>query len=114
MRTRDLLGDKPSAKGGPAIYENGAMAVPISQVPDIVSTSAKTSLAELDRRGEFLAPVTKSELIGFAQLAVASGKGANRINAPHEYRWIFSRREGHATLFVNWQPTSKAKGKAVL
>ena len=92
-------------------YENGAMAVPISQVPDIVSRSAKTSLAELDRRGEFLAPVAKSGLIGFAQLAVASGKGTNRLNAPHEYRWIFSRREGHATLFVNWQPTSKAKGR---
>src|SRR6266702_2638317 len=57
-----------SAKGGPAIYENGAMAVPISLVPNTPSTSAKTSLAELDRRGEFLAPVTKSGLIGFAQL----------------------------------------------
>ena len=114
MRMLNLLGDSPSAKGGPAIYENGAMAVPISLVPNTPSTSAKTSLAELDRRGEFLAPVTKSGLIGFAQLAVASGKGANRINAPHEYRWIFSRREGHATVFVNWQPTSKAKGKAML
>src|SRR6266513_2122424 len=60
MRMLDLLGDKPSAKGGPTIYENGAMAVPISLVPDTPSTSANTSLAELDLRGEFLAPVTKS------------------------------------------------------
>src|SRR5206468_11190976 len=55
MRMLNLLGDSPSAKGGPAIYENGAMAVPISLVPNTPSTSAKTSLAELDRRGEFLA-----------------------------------------------------------
>ena len=68
----DLLGEGRSIKGGPIVYENGAMAVPISQVPEGAPTSAGTSLKELDRRGEFLPRVTKSGLIGFAQLAVAT------------------------------------------
>ena len=114
MRMLDLLGEGRSPKGGPVVYENGAMAVPISQVPEGAPASARTSLKELDLRGEFLPPVTKSGLIGFAQLAVSTGKHGNSANTPHEYRWIFSRREGHATMLVNWQPTSKAKGKAVL
>lgn len=114
MRMLDLLGESRSPKGGPIVYENGAMAVPILQVPEGAPTSASTSLKELDRRGEFVPPVTKSGLIGFAQLAVGTGKRGNPANTPHEYRWIFGRREGHATVLVNWQPTTKAKGKAML
>jgi hypothetical protein len=114
MKMLDLFGERPSSKGGTIIYENGAMAVSISQMPEVFPSSAETSLEELNRRGEFLTPITKSGLVGFAQLAVATGKGANRPSVPREYRSIFSRREGRATVFVNWQPTSKAKGKAVL
>jgi len=114
LRMFDLLGEGRSNKGGPTVYVTGTMAVPMSLVPEGASTSARTSLKELDLRGEFLPPVTKSGLIGFAQLAVATGKKGNPASTPHEYRWIFSRSEGHATMLVNWQPTSKAKGKAVL
>jgi hypothetical protein len=114
MKMLDLFGERPSSKGGTIIYENGAMAVSISQMPEVFPSSAETSLEELNRRGEFLTPITKSGLVGFAQLAVATGKGANRPSVPREYRSIFSRREGRATVSVNWQPTSKAKGKAVL
>src|SRR5215831_21237161 len=110
----DLLGEGRSLQGGSIVYENGAMAVPISQVPEGAPLSARTSLKELDRRGEFVPTVAKSNFIGFAQFAVATGKRGNPANAPHEYRWIFSRREGRATMLVHWQPTSKAKGKAVL
>jgi trypsin-like peptidase len=114
MKMLDLMREGPSSKTDIITYENGAMAVPISQVPEVSASSAETSLEELGRRGEFLAPITKSGLIGFAQLAVSTGKAGNRSNVPREYRSVFSRREGHATVFVNWQPTRKAKGKAVL
>ncbi len=115
MKIRDLMGETASGKGGSMIIETGAMAVPISQILDTQpSAITTTSLAELYRRGEFLAPIAKSNLIGFAQLAVLSGKGSNRLKLPREYRWIFSRRDGNATVLVNWQPTSKVKSKAVL
>jgi hypothetical protein len=110
----DLVGACPTAKPGTIIYENGAMAVPNSQIPEAPPASAKTSLEELDRRGEFLPPVTKSGLIGFVHLAAAVGKDANRHNVTREYQSIFSRREGRASVFVNWQPTKKAKGKTIL
>lgn len=114
MKMLELMRDGPSSKTGMFTYENGAMAIPISQVPEIPPSSSETPLEELDRRGEFLAPIAKSGLIGFAQLAVPAGKNGNRSNMPREYRSIFSRRDGHATVFVNWQPTRKAKGKALL
>jgi hypothetical protein len=114
MKMRELLQEGPANRSGGIIYDVGAMAVPISQIPEIADTSSKTSLKELERRGEFLPVVTRSGLIGYAQFAVVSGKGSNVLNTPHEYRSTFSRREGHAALVVNWQPIKKAKGKAVL
>lgn len=114
LKMLDLLAEHRPAPGGSMIVENGAMAVPISQIPENPASPAKTALAELNQRGEFLSPVTKSDLVGFAQLAVVTGKGSDRSKMPREYRWVFSRREGHAMVFIHWQPARKVKGKAML
>lgn len=114
MKMLDLLSEHRLPQSGSMIIESGAMAVPISQIPERPASDAKISLAELNQRGEFLTPVMKSGMIGFAQLAVVSGKGSDKFKLPREYRWIFSRREGHAMVFVHWQPANKVKGKAML
>lgn len=92
----------------------GTLIVPATRLP--ASPSARTGLAELAARGEFLAPLSAD------QQHVISGVFATRIQRggavpmPQDQRSVFARREGEMSVFVQWGPQVKrdAMGRIAL
>jgi hypothetical protein len=78
-------------------------------LPDFSTLSVTTSLAEFASRGEFLAPVVKTDSIQYATLSSVVNKGVANTLMPKDYKRVFSRRDNKAVMFVNWQVISKEK-----
>jgi hypothetical protein len=83
----------------------GNLVVPSSRLPTAVA--APVPLAELARRGELLAPVAAG------RRHVISGVFAGRVERggvvpmPLDQRFVFSRKENQASVFVQWDPKEK-------
>jgi len=83
----------------------GSLVMPVARLA--APSPSTTSLAELARRGEFLPPVS------VASRNIISGVFAGRVERggavpmPLDQKFVFSRREGHASVFVQWDPKEK-------
>ena len=107
----ELTGPAPVAVDfAPVRTTYANLAVPAPQLPAAVA--APIALAELARRGEFLAPLSAD------RRHVISGVFAGRVERrgampmPLDQKGVFSRREGQASVFVQWDPKEKKDAMA--
>jgi hypothetical protein len=83
----------------------GSLMVPAPRLP--ATAAAPITLADLARRGEFMAP------LAVGRRHVVSGVFAGRVERggvvpmPLDQRSVFSRKEGQASVFVQWDPKEK-------
>jgi S1-C subfamily serine protease len=86
----------------------GGLAVPISLIPSTAPQSAPRTLADLQRSGQFVLPLTAARHVSYGVLAKAvDRKGPAPM--PVEERFEFSRRDPKIGLLVTWQPKEKLK-----
>jgi hypothetical protein len=84
---------------------SGSLMVPAPRLP--AAAAAPITLADLARRGEFMAPLS------VGRRHVISGVFAGRVERggvvpiPLDQRSVFSRKEGQASVFVQWDPKEK-------
>lgn len=113
VKTLGLL-NEPGATSGTVEVEMTGLAVPHTLFPQTTAGGTSVRLAEIANRGEFLSHVVKSDSIQYATLAGAVTKDPRNTISPKDFKRVFSRRENKATLYVNWQTTSKEKFICVL
>jgi hypothetical protein len=103
-----------TAYAGPLRVARGSLMVLADRLP--AAPAARTSLADLAARGEFLAPLSPD------QRHVVSGVFAGRVQRggpvplPQDQRFVFSRRDGEMSVFIQWGPQAKrdAMGRIAL
>jgi hypothetical protein len=113
IQTLGLLSDT-GATGGTTDWQTTGLAVPHTLLPDPPAASAITRLGELATRGEFLAPVVKSNSVQYATVTSAVTKEPSNMISPRDSRRVFSKRDNKAVVYVNWQTYSKEKLICVL
>jgi hypothetical protein len=113
VKTLGLLND-PGATSGTMDMEMTGLAVPHALFPESTAGDTVARLTEIANRGEFLSPVVKSDSIQYASLASAVTKDPGNTLTPKGFKRVFSRRDNKATMYVNWQTTSKEKLICVL
>jgi hypothetical protein len=113
VKTLGLL-NEPGATSGTIEMEVTGLAVPHGLFPESNASDTGARLTEIANRGEFLSPVVKSDSIQYASLASAVTKDPGNTLTPKGFKRVFSRRENKATMYVNWQTTSKEKVICVL
>jgi len=90
---------------GSARLPAGNLVLPSPRLP--TAAAAPVTLAELARRGELIAPVAAG------RRHVISGVFAGRVERggvvpmPLDQRFVFSRKENQASVFVQWDPKEK-------
>jgi len=83
----------------------GNLVLPAHRLP--TASAARNTLADLARRGEFMAPLAAGKR------HVISGVFAGRIErggvvpVPVDQKFVFSRRERQASVFVQWDPKER-------
>jgi hypothetical protein len=85
------------------------LAVPVSLLPELPSTSAPVSLSTLAQQGEFAPLVIKSNAANYMTVTTAMNKQYGAIPMPQNAKQIFSKRESKAVVFVDWQTSTKQK-----
>lgn len=90
-------------------FETTGLAVSLSLLPNLPLNTAPTTLGELANRGEFAPLVVKSNSIQYMMVTNAVGKDSGNIPLPRNSKQIFSKRENKASVYVNWQTTTKEK-----
>lgn len=90
-------------------FDTTGLAVPLSLLPNLPLSTAPTSLGELSNRGEFAALLVKSNSVQYMMVTNAVGKDSGNIPLPRNSKQIFSKRETKASVYVNWQTTTKEK-----
>jgi S1-C subfamily serine protease len=108
VKTLGLLSE-PGATNGTLDMEMTGLAVPHTLFPESAAGGTGARLAEIAARGEFLSTVVKSDSIQYATLTSAVTKDPGNSISPKGFKRVFSRRENKATVYVNWQTTSKEK-----
>jgi hypothetical protein len=112
MKTFSLL-TEPGATGR-MDWQTTGLALPQALLPEFSAVDSPTSLADLARRGEFLAPVTKSNSLQYVTLTSLVTKDPSNTIGPRDFKRVFSRRDNKATVYANWQTYSKEKLTSVL
>jgi hypothetical protein len=90
------------------------LAVPMSVLPELPSTSTPVSLSTLAQQGEFAPLVMKSNTVHYLTITTAVSKQYGAIPVPQNAKQIFSKRENKAVVFVDWQTSVKQKFPATL
>jgi hypothetical protein len=90
-------------------FDTTGLAVPLSLLPNLPLTTAPTSLGELSDRGEFAPLLVKSNSVQYMMVTNAVGKDSGNIPLPRNSKQIFSKRESKASVYVNWQTSTKEK-----
>lgn len=108
IRILYLLNDSGNPNSTPD-FDTTGLAVPLSLLPDLPLNAAPISLAELSTRGEFAPLLIKSNSVQYMMVTNAVGKDSGNIPLPRNSKQIFSRRETRASVYVNWQTTTKEK-----
>jgi len=101
-----------SAVGGKvdlAGLETTALAVPLSLIPADAGDRQPVTLSEIEAKGEFLPPVTKSRFVATAALSSYISRDPDSPLAGRDYREIFSRKDQKGTVYVNWLAQKKQK-----
>ncbi len=97
-----------AALHGAAYVPRGMAVVPADRLP--TAPTARVSLAELAASGQFLRPLSPE------QRHVISGVFAGRVQRggavpmPYDQGFVFSRRNGHVSVFIQWNPQAKKDG----
>jgi len=113
IKILSLLSD-PGATSKTTDWETTGLAVPTTLLPDFAVSASTTRLAELESRGEFLAPVFKPKSMQYATLASMVAKEPGSTPTPADYKRVFSRRDSKAVVYITWQPYTKEKLSSVL
>lgn len=95
-------------------WQTTGLAVPQSVLPDLPSSSAPTSLAELAKRGEFAPLVLRSNTVKYMTVTNSIGKETGGIRLPGQSKAIFSQHDNHAAVYVTWQASTKEKVASTL
>lgn len=85
------------------------LAVPLSLLPSSLNEEQAKTLGEIGKRGEFIPPVVKTQLVSTASLSTYIAKDPNSPMMAREYREIFSRKDQKGSLYVNWMNVKKQK-----
>ena len=85
------------------------LAVPLSLLPSNLNEVQASTLSEIEKRGEFIPPVVKTQLVSTASLSTYIAKDPNSAIVAREYREIFSRKDQKGSLYVNWWNVKKQK-----
>ncbi|HXG64789.1 MAG TPA: hypothetical protein VNO70_06755, partial [Blastocatellia bacterium] len=87
----------------------GALAVPITLLPDPAPNAPATTVDELAQSGQFTPPLVGA---GNVMSATLSRSVDQKMGYPQpiDQRGEFSRRDGQAALILTWYPKEKRKG----
>jgi hypothetical protein len=107
MKTFSLLAE-PGAPGR-MDWETTGLAIPQVLLPEFSAVDSPTRLADLASRGEFLAPVTKSDSLQYVTLTSLMTRDQSNTLGPRDFKRVFSRRDNKAAVYANWQNYSKEK-----
>jgi S1-C subfamily serine protease len=88
---------------------SGAMAIPITMIPDVSPDARPTTLEELERSGQFTPPLAGRRYVTSGTLSRSIDRKSGSPQSVDE-RTEFSRRDGHAALLITWYPEEKRKG----
>jgi hypothetical protein len=83
---------------------NGISMLPAPRWP---AAAAPVPLAELARRGEFITPLSAGRRHIISGVFAGSVKRGGVVPMPLDQKFVFSRKEGQASVFVQWDPKEK-------
>jgi len=69
--------------------------------------AARTGLAELAARGQFLRPLSADQRHVISGVFAARVQRGGPVPMPQDQRFVFSRKDGQASVFVQWNPQEK-------
>jgi len=102
----DSLGPAMMATGYGAVrIPLGNLVVPASRLP--TAAAARTTLADLAQRGEFMASLAVGKRHVISGVFAARVERGGVVPVPLDQKFVFSRREGQASVFVQWDPKEK-------
>jgi hypothetical protein len=90
---------------GSARLPAGNLVVPSPRLP--TAAAAPVALAELARRGELLAPVAAGRRHVISGVFAGRVERGGAVPMPLDQRFVFSRKETQASVFVQWDPKEK-------
>jgi hypothetical protein len=90
---------------GSARLPAGNLVVPSPRLP--TAAAAPVPLAELARRGELIAPVAAGRRHVISGVFAGRVERGGAVPMPLDQRFVFSRKENQASVFVQWDPKEK-------
>lgn len=90
---------------GPLTVPRGSLFVLADRLP--AAPTARTSLAQLAARGEFLVPLSADQRHVVSGVFAARVQRGGPVPLPQDQRWVFTRRDGEMSVFIQWNPRVK-------
>ncbi len=90
---------------GPLRVPRGGLMVLADRLP--VAPTTRTGLTELAARGEFLAPLSPDQRLVISGVVAARVERVGTVMMPQDQRYVFARREGEISVFIQWNPQTK-------
>jgi hypothetical protein len=94
-----------TAHAGPLMVPRGSLFVLADRLP--AAPAARTGLAQLAARGEFLAPLSADQRHVVSGVFAARVQRGGSVPIPQDQRWVFTRRDGEMSVFIQWNPQVK-------
>jgi hypothetical protein len=85
----------------------GELALPIATLPDLKDLVAPTSFSELVRRGEFVLPLTGTDIVNSGSLSDAVDRRPNVSPMPLNPKYRFNHKDHQMFVFVLWNARDK-------
>jgi hypothetical protein len=83
----------------------GSFVVPAPRLP--TAATARAALADLAQRGEFMASLAVGKRHEISGVFAARVERGGVVPLPLDQKFVFSRKEGQASVFVQWDPKEK-------
>jgi hypothetical protein len=79
--------------------------LPAERLPTVPST--RLTLAELESRGEFIAPLSPEQRNVISGVFAGRVKRGGAVPMPQDQKVVYSKREGEIAVFIQWDPQVK-------
>jgi len=83
----------------------GSLMLPADRLP--AAPTARTNLAELAARGEFLAPLSPDQRLVISGVVAARVERVGAVMMPQDQRYVFAHQDGEMSVFIQWNPQAK-------
>jgi hypothetical protein len=93
------------AFAGPVRVPRGSLMVLADRLP--AAPAARTNLADLAARGEFLAPLSPDQRLVISGVVAGRVQRVGSVMMPLDQRYVFARRDGELSVFMEWNQQTK-------